>query len=144
MWDEPKSVPAAPPHEIQTQSILAIRVSTDAKRAEDSVLVRLRAFRDSIPSLGNATLTEIRHGLERLPEAWARRRGLVALIEADVPSDASQVLDLIEDLDRAMDRGWCLSALARRGDLTGADLERAKGMLASTAARRRLEALART
>jgi len=66
----------------------------------------------------------------------------VALLEADVPDDPATALDLIEALDRPMDRRWCLSALARRGDLTDADLERALEMLESPAARRRVECLA--
>jgi len=143
MWDEPDSRASARPRVIQTQSLLATRDSTGTKRARSSVLDRLRAFRESIPTLGNTTVSEIRVGLEGLPEAWARRRALVALIEADVPDDVGQALDLIEDLDRPMDRRWCLSALAVRGDLAGADLERALGMLTSPAARRRVAGLAR-
>jgi len=143
MWDEPESRPATRPRVIQTQSILATRGASGTKRARSTVLDRLRAFRDSIPAFGNTTVSEIRVGLDGLPEAWARRRALVALIEADVPDDVGQALDLIEDLDRPMDRRWCLSALAARGDLAGADLERALGMLTSPAARRRVAGLAR-
>ncbi len=143
MWNEPDSRPAARTHVFQTQSILAARGSSGTKRARSSVLDRLRAFRDSIPALGNTTVSEIRVGLEGLPEAWARRRALVALIEADVPIDVGQALDLIEDLDRPMDRRWCLSTLAVRGDLAGADLGRALGMLTSPAAQRRVAGLAR-
>jgi hypothetical protein len=85
----------------------------------------------------------LREALEAIPEPWARRRALVALIDAGLPDDTGSVLDLIEGLEREMDRRWCLSALARRGDLGGAELDRALELLTSPAARRRVAALAR-
>jgi hypothetical protein len=109
---------------------------------ERSLLVRLRELRSEIPDLRPATVGEIRLKLESFPEGWARRRALVALIEGDTPDDAGAVLDLIEELERPMDRRWCLSALARRGDLDGDELERGVELLTSPAARRRVRALA--
>jgi hypothetical protein len=66
------------------------------------------------------------------------------LLESGIPAPASEALALIEDLERPMDRRWCLTALARRGDLSGDALERALGMLSSFASRRRVQALARS
>jgi len=111
-------------------------------KVEGSVLHRLRASRDAIPGLSDAHQDEIAEILDSLPEPWARRRALVALIDGGVPGDADAALDLIEELDRPMDRRWCLAALAQRGDLAGDDLERALEMLASPAARRRVAAIA--
>jgi hypothetical protein len=107
-----------------------------------SAIRRLQQLRSEIEGLGARDASALRDLLDRFPEPWARRRAMVALIEAGIPRDAAGALDLIESLDRALDRRWCLSALARRGDLTGADLERAVAMLASPAARRRVERLA--
>jgi len=109
----------------------------------DAVFKRLRDFRDGLDALRGAGIHEIRKALDDLPEPWARRRALVALIEADIPDETGSALELIADMDRLMDRRWCLSALARRGDLAGSDLDRALGMLSSPAARRRVATLAR-
>ena len=110
--------------------------------AEGSILDRLRAIRVAAAELRGAPRREIEDRLDTLSEPWARRRALAALIEQDIPDDPAEALDLIEALDRPMDRRWCLSALARRGDLAGGHLERALAMLASPAARRRVAALA--
>lgn len=114
----------------------------DQREITGSVLERLRAFREAIPGLADATVEQIRDALDEIPEAWARRRALVALIDAEVPDDVARILDVIGDLDRPMDQLWCLAALARRGGLTGADLDRALELLSSPAARRRVAALA--
>ncbi len=119
--------------------------SGDATREREvagSVLHRLRGFRDGIADLRGGGSTAVLDALDALPEPWAKRRAVVALIESGIPEDVSAALDLVEELDRPMDRRWCLAALARRGDLDGDDLERALGMLASPAARRRVRRLA--
>lgn len=107
-----------------------------------SAIRRLQQLRLEIESAGERDARSLREVLGRFPEPWARRRALTALIDAGVPTEAADALDLIESLDRAMDRRWCLAALARRGDLTGGDLDRALAMLDSPAGRRRIERLA--
>ncbi len=118
------------------EAVSADRFSTEQIDAETSVSQRLRELREGIPDLGRASVKTLSERLDAFPEPWAKRRALAALIEADVPDDAAAALDLIEDLDRSMDRSWCLSVLARRGDLKGDDLDRALAMLSSPAARR--------
>jgi len=145
-WDEPwqnapVADPAEPPAPRRNRWFDAPRVS-DQRKTTGSVLDRIRAARDAIPTLRNAGPREIRENLETLPELWARRRMLVDFIDAGIPAGVGETLDLIEDLDRPVDRRWCLAALARRGDLTGADLDRALELLSSPAARRRVAALA--
>jgi hypothetical protein len=108
----------------------------------EPVFLRLRTFRDQIEELRGADGGAVVSALESLPEPWAKRRAVVALIEAGIPGDIAAALDLIEELDRPMDRSWCLSVLARRGGLEGDDLERALTFLSSPAARRRVKALA--
>jgi len=118
------------------------RVRGPSGKGDGSVINRLRDLRESISGLGSASVSELAGRLEAFPEPWARRRALVALIEGGVPHDPARALDLIVDLERPMDRRWCLSALARRGDLAGDDLDRALAMVASPAARRRVAGLA--
>ena len=145
MW---ASSPGAPVVSIPlSEATRAARSEVSAvDRAEDrrpaSVLIRLRDLRSQVDNLRDAGVEEIQGALDAFPEPWARRKGLVALIENGVPEDASVALDLIEALDRPTDRGWCLSTLACRGDLVGRDLERGLAMLTSPAARRRVAALA--
>jgi len=142
MWQESKTVTNAP---ITATSVNRNWISSEepqAGRLSDSVLLRLRKFRDGIAGLQSAGSAEVVKALETLPESWAKRRAVVALIESGIPDDAASTLDLIEELDRPMDRRWCLSALARRGDLEGDALERALEMLVSPAAKRRVKAQA--
>ena len=145
-WDDPWQ---SPPDSESAETPAARRNrGFKASRAHDlhpttgSVLNRLRAVRDAIPEMRNAGPREIRDKLETLPELWARRRAVIDLIDAGIPAGVGETLDLIEDLDRSLDRRWCLAALARRGDLEGQGLERALDMLASKAARRRVRGLA--
>jgi hypothetical protein len=77
------------------------------------------------------------------PDGWARRRALAALLEAGIPSQVDDALNLIECLGREMDRRWCLGILADDGRLKGRSLDRGLGLLHSPMARRRVEAAAR-
>ena len=142
VWQQPE-----PSESVMTRAARSGRTGrttggVQSQTAEGSVLLRLRAFRDAIPGLRGERHDEIAEILDFLPEPWARRRAVVALIEAGIPGDADGALDLIEKMERPMDRRWCLATLARRGDLEGDTLERALEMLASPAAKRRVEALA--
>lgn len=110
--------------------------------AAGSVIRRLWALRARISALQSASTREVADELEAFPEPWARRRALVALLEAGVFESAAEALDLIESLERPLDRRWCLATLARRGVLEGDDLDRALEMLDSPAARRRVAGLA--
>ena len=143
MWGEPQPMVTALFDDHRRTNAREPHRRSEHRQVKGTVLSRLREFREAIPELENATNSAIREAVNGLPEAWARRRALVALIEAEVPDDIARTLDLIDDLERRVDRRWCLSALARRGDLAGADLERALGMITSPAARRRVGALAR-
>jgi len=143
MWGEPQPMVTALVDDRRRTNAREPRRGSELGQVKGTVLSRLRAFREAIPKLENATNSAIREALDGLPEAWARRRALVALIEAKIPDDIAQTLDLIDDLERHMDRRWCLSALARHGDLRGLDLERALEMLTSPAAKRRVAGLAR-
>jgi hypothetical protein len=141
MWEEP----AEPPMSVAvSRAVDELTGRTPLSNAAvASVLERLRSFRNGLDRMQGAPITEITTALERLPETWARRRAVVALIESGVVDDTGRTLDLIESLDRPMDRRWCLAALARYGGLSGSHLERALGMLTSPAARRRVRRLAR-
>jgi hypothetical protein len=119
--------------------------SSTATDSSGTVLKRLRRFRVSIPRLRNGSLEELGAALAELTEPWARRRAMLALIEAGIPADPAAAVRLVEsELDRPLDRRWCLAALARRGDLAGEALSHALELLASQSARRRVAALARS
>jgi hypothetical protein len=148
VWDEmrrsadhePESRRAAPAFDRPAPAIDAGVVGAGPEGG--STLHRLLELRSGIESLRSGSVEALRDALDRLERPWARRRALVALIEAGVPADPDAALDLIQELGRQMDRRWCLTALARRGDLEGAALERALGLLASGASRRRIIRLA--
>jgi hypothetical protein len=142
IWQPLEAVPVVvseketkPPRSVPTLAEATTRV-------EGSVLVRLRRFRDRLDELRGAEPSALKTVLHELAEPWAKRRALVALIEAGIPTSVDHALDLIEALERPMDRRWCLSALAASGRLSGTRLERALGMIASPAAQRRLAELA--
>ncbi len=140
-WQRPRETEKEP-RARWSRSATAASEAVEPRVAGGTVLDRIRQVRQAIPQLERASPREIQRALENLPELWARRRAAVALIEAGVPDGVGDALDLIEDFDRPLDRSWCLAALARRGGLEGDDLERALEMLASPAARRRIEHLA--
>jgi hypothetical protein len=106
------------------------------------VAVRLRRLRSIARGLAAAPVGAIAAELDRFPEPWARRRAMVALLEAGAPEDPTDALEVIATFERPADRRWCLAVLARRGDLVGETLERALGMLDLEAGRRRLAAVA--
>ncbi len=145
MWATPGGRPAATSAELPVDSGFGpagTLLDPTTERSPRSPVERLRELRSRLQGLAAGGTGAARAALGAFPEPWARRRALVALIDAGVPGSAGAALDLIEELDRPIDRRWCLAALARRGDLAGADLERALAMLASPASRRRVERLA--
>ncbi len=143
MWAQ---APARIPEPVVGRRTAKIRNADDATSIGEpsgSVLHRLRAVRNGIGELRQGGSAAVVVALDTLTEPWAKRRALAALIQSGIPDDAASALDLIEEMERPMDRRWCLSALAGRGDLDGDDLERAVEMLTSPAAKRRLEAIAK-
>ncbi len=110
--------------------------------AETSLVDRLLCLREAIPAVG-AGGGDLGRLVEAFPDGWARRRALVALLEAGLPADVGDALDLIGNLERPVDRRWCLGVLADRGDLQGAEAERALEMVESPTLRRRILRAAR-
>ncbi len=109
---------------------------------ESSILRRLRGLHRAVPDLAGSSVSTLGELIEDFPDGWARRRALSALIEAGIPQSPDEAITLVESyLDRELDRRWCLGVLARRGDLSGASLERAGELLSSPSARRRLSRL---
>jgi len=125
------------PQREDERNLLAITL-----KAERSVLGRLQLLRRELESLGGARVGAVRRLLEAFPERWARRRALSALFEAGIPADPNEAIELVAELDSALDRRWCLGTLAERGDLRGRTLDRALELLTSPASRRRVAAAA--
>ncbi len=110
--------------------------------AEPSVLSRLLMLRRELPGFVGSSVETLRELVEGFEDGWARRRALAAFLEAGIPESRDDALDLVATLKRELDRRWCLGILARRGDLSGATLDRALGFVSSPSARRRIEAAA--
>ncbi|HSN53283.1 MAG TPA: hypothetical protein VLT32_01370 [Candidatus Sulfomarinibacteraceae bacterium] len=144
IWDR-VTPPSAPTTAIESEPPVSTWSSSKNAGASGTVLERLRRFSASIPRLRNGSLEELAAALAELTEPWARRRALLALLEAGIPADPAAAVRLVEsELDRPLDRRWCLAALARRGDLAGEALSHALELLTSPSARRRIAALARS
>ena len=73
--------------------------------------------------------------------SFALRKALCALLDTGIPATTQGALELVSCLGRELDRRWCLSFLARRGDLRGALLDRALGLVDSDFSKRRLTAI---
>lgn len=100
-----------------------------------SLLVELRR---ELSHLRGTGLDRLREVVAELPQGWARRRAVAGMLEEGVPATTRDALDLIADLERELDRAWCLGILGRRGGLDGPDLESALELLSSPSARRRV------
>ena len=118
------------------------RAVMGAMGAAQSVFSQLRVLRRELSGFkgsSNDTLLEL---IEAFPDGWARRRALCALLDAGIPAETRDALDLVSSLGRELDRRWCLALLARRGDLRGADLNRALDLVDSEFSKRRLTTIA--
>ncbi len=138
-----QDMPESPPAVTEIASIEAEGGTIDVAflvedlEAERSLVDRLLCLREAIPVLeaGGGDLGRL---VEVFPNGWARRRALVALLEAGLPPVVGDALDLIDALERPVDRRWCLGVLAARGDLPGAEAGRVLEMVESPTLRRRI------
>lgn len=105
--------------------------------AETSLVDRLVCLREAVPAI-DAGSGDLGRLVGAFPNGWARRRALVALLEAGLPAHIGDALDLIEALERPVDRRWCLGVLIDRGFLGDAEAERALEMVESPTLRRRI------
>lgn len=135
------TVPATTPIEPEIESAVGGSIDVgflvEDLEAETSLVDRLLCLREAIPALGSGG-PELGRVIQTFPEGWARRRALSAVLEAGLPNDLDDALDLIEDLERAVDRRWCIGVLVDRGGLQGAEAERALKMSDSPSLRRRI------
>jgi len=136
-------IEAPPPVDDPASRRFDAHVVLGALGAEASVLSRLRVLRRELSGFTGSRVETLRDLVESFEDGWARRRALVAFLEAGLPDRAGDALDLIATLDRESDRRWCLGILARRGGLRGAALDRALELVSSPSARRRIESTAR-
>jgi len=122
---------------------LDAQVGLGAVGAETSVLSRLLVLRQQLSGLAGSSVETLRKLVESFEDGWARRRALAAFLEAGIPENASDALELVATLKSELDKRWCLGILARRGDLEGSQLKRALSLVSSPSVRRRLELAAR-
>jgi hypothetical protein len=93
-------------------------------RAAPSVLVRLRLLHENVPGLADENVDTLRQVLEAFPEPWAGRRAMLALLGSGIPAPVADAIALIDELQAAHDRRWCLTVLAGSRELSPADLEK--------------------
>jgi hypothetical protein len=117
----------------------AARAILGALGAEHSLISQLRVLRRELSGFEGSSLDTLRQVLEVFPDGWSRRRALCAMLEAGLPADAGEAIELVALLERESDRGWCLGILARAGRLWGPHLQQALELVRSPAARRRIE-----
>jgi hypothetical protein len=139
-WDElfrrPPEVPGPAVESTVERSKPAVGATSGVGERPASVLRRLRRLRARRVELVTASVDQVRDALDAFPEPWARRRALCFLLAEGIPADIGDAIDLVADLERPVDRRWCLGVLAERGDLAGDELGRALDLLASPSARR--------
>jgi len=119
------------------------RAVMGAMGAEQSVFSQLRVLRRELAGFRGSSIDTLRELIENFPDGWARRRAVCALLDSGIPSDTGEALELVASLGREHDRRWCFGILARRGDLHGADLNRALDLLDSEFSKRRLTTITR-
>ena len=110
--------------------------------AHKFVFSQLRLLRRELSGFAGSSIGTLSELIEAFPDGWARRRALCALLEAGIPGETGDALELVGCLAREFDRRWCISLLGRRGDLRGSLLSRALEMVDSDYSKRRLAALA--
>jgi len=118
------------------------RAVMGALGAEQSVFSQLRVLRRELSGFAGSSIGTLQELIEAFPDGWARRRALCALLEAGIPAETRDVLELVACLERELDRRWCLGILARQGDLRGTLLSRALDLVESDFAKRRLVSIA--
>jgi len=118
------------------------RAVMGALGAEQSVFSQLRVLRRELSGFAGSSIGTLHELIEAFPDGWARRRALCALLEAGIPAETRDALELVACLERELDRRWCLGIPARQGDLRGALLSRALDLVESDFAKRRLVSIA--
>lgn len=116
------------------------RAVMGAMGAAPSVFSQLRVLQRELAGFQGSSIDTLRELIEHFPDGWARRRALSALLEAGVPGETRDAVELVGSLGREFDRRWCLGILARKGDLRGTLLNRALDLVESDYSKRRLAA----
>jgi len=119
-----------------------VRAVMGGMGAEQSVFSQLRVLRRELSGFAGSSIHTLHELIDAFPDGWARRRAVCALLEAGIPADTRDAMELVSCLGRESDRRWCLGLLARKGDLRGALLRQALDLVDSEFSKRRLRAIA--
>ncbi len=106
--------------------------------SERSLVARLLTLRDAIEELQNWSQEDLRRLVGVFPEGWPQRRAVGALLDGGIPEKTADALELIEILERPVDRRWSLGLLLDRRGLQPPDAERALEIVESSALHRRI------
>lgn len=133
---QPKQEESAPAQRVEParDSALVARLGT-----MPALTGRFRLLRRSLDETRQMSAAGLGSLLETFPDGWARRRALLELLRAGVPTSLDDVFALVETLESERDRLWCLGTLAESREIPEQDREAFLVAASSPAARRRLE-----
>lgn len=134
----PPAPPAKPPEPPREPAAPTRGALAEALSAVPALNARFRLFRRRIGEVRRLSPADLRGVLEAFPDGWARRRALVDLIEAGVPERTADVLALMDALQSAGDRSWCLGTLADARKLSPEERSALLQAAPTAAGRRRL------
>ena len=106
--------------------------------ADDSVVSRLLVLHRELDAFRGSPTTTVRELLLSFPDGWPRRRALMSLIRSGVAAAPERAVELAATLEREPDRRWCLGLVAAGSALEGPALQRARELVDSNWAKRRL------
>ncbi len=145
--EAPPAMPPAPkPAPAQTAPV-PVQTGTVRENPADplvaavpSLTARFRALRRSLPELKKMSAASLGPVVQGFPDGWARRRALLEILRAGIPSSLEDALSLVETLGSERDRLWCLGALPEGRKIPEAERDGLLAAVSSPTAKRRLAA----
>jgi hypothetical protein len=115
--------PAPEPRESEPRAPRRIPRSDLLERlaAEPMLSRRFRLFRSELEAARGMSASGLRELLDRFPAGWGQRRVLDALFQEGIPASVNQAIFLLEHLDSAPARRWCVKTLLNSWDLNDAE-----------------------
>lgn len=106
--------------------------------AEPRINARLRRLRQSAAMLEGTDSADIVVVLKTFPAGWSRRRALQRLLEAGIPEQVADAIELLGLLERPSERLWAVTTLAASRALDETDRETLLAAIESPVVRQRM------